>query len=68
MSTFENEVDKLRELDSRIFKNQSKQLIENLASMEITEGISRGRASELTEKSLIKREIDKKERIYLLDN
>ena len=59
-TSFENEVDKLRELDSRIFNNQSKQLIENLASMEVTEGISRGRASELTEKSLIKREIDKK--------
>jgi superfamily I DNA and/or RNA helicase/very-short-patch-repair endonuclease len=53
-------VDKLRELDSKIFKNQNKQLIENLTSIEITEGVSRGLASELSEKSLIKREIDKK--------
>ena len=28
--------------------------------MDITEGVSRGRASDLTEKSLIKREITKK--------
>ena len=59
-TSFENEVDKLRELDSKIFNNQNKQLIENLASIEITEGVSRGLASELSEKSLIKREIDKK--------
>ena len=47
-TSFENEVDKLRELDSKIFTNQNKQLIENLASIEITVGVSRGRASELS--------------------
>ena len=59
-TSFENEVNKLRNLDKKIFQNQNKQLIENLGSMDITEGVSRGRASDLTEKSLIKREITKK--------
>ena len=59
-TSFENEVEKLRDLDKKIFNNRNKQLIENLGSMEVTEGISRGRASDLTERSLIEREITKK--------
>ena len=59
-TSFENEVDKLRDLDRRIFGNQSKQLIQNLGSMDITEGVSRGKASELSERALIEREITKK--------
>ena len=59
-TSLENEVNKLRELDNKIFKNQNNQLIENLGSMDITEGVSRGKASELSEKSLILREITKK--------
>ena len=59
-TSFENEVDKLRDLDRKIFNNQKKQLIENLGTMGITEGVSRGKASELSEKSLIEREITKK--------
>ena len=59
-TSFEAEVDKLRILDRKIFNNQNKQLIENLSSIVITQGISRGKASDLTELSLIEREIDKK--------
>jgi superfamily I DNA and/or RNA helicase len=59
-TSFENEVEKLRDLDRKIFKNQNKQLIENLGLMDITEGVSRGRASDLSEKALIEREITKK--------
>jgi len=59
-TSFETEVDKLRKLDKKIFNNQNKQLIENLSSINITQGVSRGRASDLTELSLIEREIDKK--------
>ena len=59
-TSFETEVDKLRRLDRKIFNNQNKQLIENLSSISITQGNSRGRASDLTELSLVEREIDKK--------
>lgn len=59
-TSFETEVDKLRRLDRKIFNNQNKQLIENLSSINVTQGNSRGRASDLTELSLIEREIDKK--------
>ena len=54
-TSFETEVDKLRKLDKKLFNNQNKQLIENLSSINITQGISRGRASDLTELSLIER-------------
>ena len=59
-TSFETEVKKLKELDSKIFKNQKNQLIYNLGSMDITEGVSRGKVSQLTEKALIERETTKK--------
>ena len=59
-SSLENEVSKLRSLDKKIFSNQNDQLIQNLSFMEITPGTSKGKASDLTELSLIKRETDKK--------
>ena len=59
-TSFEDEVNKLRKLDTKVFKNQKNELIDNLGSIEITEGVSRGKASELTEKSLIERETTKK--------
>ena len=52
-------MDKLRRLDRKIFNNQNKQLIENLSSISITQGNSRGRASDLTELSLVERIIKK---------
>ena len=59
-SSLEIEVSKLRSLDKKIFSNQNDQLIKNLSFMDIATGISKGKASDLTELSLIKREVDKK--------
>ena len=58
--SFDNEVKKLRQLDQKIFSNKKNLLIQNLCSIDVAEGVSRGKASDLTELSLIKREVDKK--------
>lgn len=59
-TSFENEVSKLRKLDKKIFINKKDELVENLASISITQGNHRGKAGDVTELSLLKRETDKK--------
>jgi len=59
-TSFDQEVKKLRDLDKKVFKNKKFLLINNLLNISIEPGISRGKATDLTERALIEREIDKK--------
>ena len=56
---FEDEIDDFKELDEKIFEEKKELLIDKLAEVEPEEGIRKGKAGDLTEYSLIKREIDK---------
>lgn len=58
-TNFEDEVNKYKNLDYELFNRKKNQLISDLIDVEPPMGVSRGRASDITEFSLIKREIDK---------
>ncbi len=58
-TSFEQEVKKFKELDKQVFQNKRLQLINNLLDIDIAQGVSRGKASDLTDRSLIEREIQK---------
>ena len=58
-TSFDQEVKKFKILDKKVFQNKRLKLINNLLNIDITQGVRRGKASELSEKSLIEREIQK---------
>ena len=58
-TSFDQEVKKFKTLDKKVFQNKRLKLINNLLNIDITQGVRRGKASELSEKSLIEREIQK---------
>ena len=56
---FEEEISKFKKIDEVIFELKKDNLINNLLGIRPTIGVSRGKASDLTEYSLIEREISK---------
>ena len=58
-TSFDQEINKLKLLDKKVFQNKRLKLINNLLDIDIAQGISKGKAGDLTERSLIEREIQK---------
>lgn len=56
---FEEEISKFKRIDEIIFELKKDNLINNLLGIKPTKGVGRGKASDLTEFSLIEREISK---------